>query len=223
MPPINRVAEIRKRKGWSQQRLAESIGVHWVTISKIERDRQKLTWDRACQIAEALDVDPFELLPPTRRLAQVPLMGEVGGGGHVQQYDENRAPTKTLLSTIYDDPESDWVIVKGPGLYPFFHEGDLLRVTWAWREEARKKGFGQRAAPRRLGAYVGRFCLVEDVGGEMSMGIVSAGEKPGTLDLHCAGLPPRRNVRARAIAQVTVALMPEQTKDAPAGPFDRSS
>ena len=37
--PKNRIAEERKARGMTQQQLADAVGAHWITISKLERGR----------------------------------------------------------------------------------------------------------------------------------------------------------------------------------------
>lgn len=62
----NRIRELRMsagEKGWSQQRLAEAIGVSKVTISDLEKGLMQLTQDYMRRIAAALDVLPADLLP----------------------------------------------------------------------------------------------------------------------------------------------------------------
>lgn len=46
----------REAKGWSQQRLGEHLGVHWITISKIERGVIGLSRDWIDRLSNALDV-----------------------------------------------------------------------------------------------------------------------------------------------------------------------
>lgn len=62
----NRIRELRMAagdKGWSQQRLADAIGVSKVTISDLEKGAMQLTQDYMRRIARALDVLPADLLP----------------------------------------------------------------------------------------------------------------------------------------------------------------
>ena len=62
----NRIRELRMaagEKGWSQQRLADAIGVSKVTISDLEKGSMQLTQDYMRRIARALNVLPADLLP----------------------------------------------------------------------------------------------------------------------------------------------------------------
>lgn len=58
----NRIRELRRARDWSQQALAEKIGVSKVTISDLELGKMALTLDYMRRIAKALDVTPGELL-----------------------------------------------------------------------------------------------------------------------------------------------------------------
>jgi DNA-binding XRE family transcriptional regulator len=39
----NRIAALRKRSGLTQEQLAEKLGCHWITVSKLERGKIQLT------------------------------------------------------------------------------------------------------------------------------------------------------------------------------------
>jgi|ERR1017187_3527283 transcriptional regulator with XRE-family HTH domain len=72
LPPIDfggetlgqRVARIRKERGFTQVDLAEKIGLVQNIVSAIERDRLKLSAEMAVRFATALDVGMDELLKP---------------------------------------------------------------------------------------------------------------------------------------------------------------
>lgn len=61
----NRLRELRLAKGWSQQRLADAIGVSKVTISDLERGGMQLTLDYMRRLAVPLGCTAAELLAPT--------------------------------------------------------------------------------------------------------------------------------------------------------------
>jgi transcriptional regulator with XRE-family HTH domain len=60
-----RVRHHRRAHGWSQERFAELAGVHRTYIGAIERGQQNVTVVTLVAIAEALSIDPGELV--TRR------------------------------------------------------------------------------------------------------------------------------------------------------------
>ena len=59
----NRIRELRKLAGLSQQAVADRIHVSKVTVSDLELGKMQLTHDYMRRIAAALDVAPADLLP----------------------------------------------------------------------------------------------------------------------------------------------------------------
>lgn len=57
-----RVRHHRRAHGWSQEQFAEMAGVHRTYIGAIERGQQNVTVITLVAIAEALSVDPGELV-----------------------------------------------------------------------------------------------------------------------------------------------------------------
>lgn len=57
----NRIGELRRAANLSQQQLADLLGIHSITVSKLERGKMKLTLDWMVKIAAALDVQPHEI------------------------------------------------------------------------------------------------------------------------------------------------------------------
>lgn len=57
-----RVRERRERQGLSQMALAESAGMHFTYLGRIERGEQNVTILTLCRLAEALGVDPSTLV-----------------------------------------------------------------------------------------------------------------------------------------------------------------
>ena len=78
LPPIDfggetlgqRVARIRKDRGFTQVDLAEKIGLMQNIVSAIERDRLKLSAEMAVRFATALGVGMDELLQPTEGMVK---------------------------------------------------------------------------------------------------------------------------------------------------------
>ncbi len=58
----NRIRTIRNSKGWTQLRLAGEVNVHPTYISRIESCKKLPTFYMISRIAEALEVDTYELL-----------------------------------------------------------------------------------------------------------------------------------------------------------------
>jgi transcriptional regulator with XRE-family HTH domain len=59
---------LRHAREWSQERLALEAGLHRTFIAHVERQARNLSLDSLERIANALSVEPFELLIPVRRL-----------------------------------------------------------------------------------------------------------------------------------------------------------
>ncbi len=57
----NRIRTFRNSRGWTQERLAERTDVHPTYISRIESGLKLPTLVSICKIAEALDVEVYEL------------------------------------------------------------------------------------------------------------------------------------------------------------------
>ena len=58
------VAANRRRKGWTQQQLADHSGVSLDMINRIERGVSAARFPNITKLAHALDVDPAELFTP---------------------------------------------------------------------------------------------------------------------------------------------------------------
>jgi transcriptional regulator with XRE-family HTH domain len=64
-----RVRHLRKKRGWTQEQLAEAAGRHWTYIGGIERGERNITLQVVADIAHALDIkigDLFRGLDTTR-------------------------------------------------------------------------------------------------------------------------------------------------------------
>ncbi|MEQ1543658.1 helix-turn-helix transcriptional regulator [Methyloglobulus sp.] len=57
-----RLIELRKAKGWSQERLSLESGVARSYLGGVERGQRNIALVNICRLAEALAVSPSELL-----------------------------------------------------------------------------------------------------------------------------------------------------------------
>jgi XRE family transcriptional regulator, regulator of sulfur utilization len=57
----SRVRDLRKKRGWTQEQLAEAAGRHWTYIGGIERGERNITLQVVADLARALDIDIKEL------------------------------------------------------------------------------------------------------------------------------------------------------------------
>ncbi|MEK5262440.1 helix-turn-helix transcriptional regulator [Paenibacillus sp. FSL L8-0663] len=57
----NRIRELRKAKGWTQEQLAEAAGLHYSYIGGVERGDRNISLETLEKIILALKVPAFEL------------------------------------------------------------------------------------------------------------------------------------------------------------------
>ena len=75
LPPIDlggetvgeRLARLRKERGFTQNELADKIGVIQTIVSAIEKNALKLSADMAVRFALALEISADELLMPSKK------------------------------------------------------------------------------------------------------------------------------------------------------------
>lgn len=124
----NRIAEVRKRRGLTQQQLADKLGVHWVTVSKLERGVMQLTSDWILRLAETLDVDVTDLWAGNvNRYMYV--SGGVSNGYLLSSFDDGETFVFTTFLSPSGDFTSAWAMVNDDALAPFFLKGDILNFT----------------------------------------------------------------------------------------------
>lgn len=52
----------RQALGWSQERLAQESGMHFTYVGSVERGERNISLVNILKLAEAVDVDPAELV-----------------------------------------------------------------------------------------------------------------------------------------------------------------
>ncbi|HTW91483.1 MAG TPA: helix-turn-helix transcriptional regulator [bacterium] len=57
-----RIRELRQKKGWSQEKLAEEAGLHRTYIGQVERGEKNIGVENLFRIAKAFDVEPAYML-----------------------------------------------------------------------------------------------------------------------------------------------------------------
>jgi transcriptional regulator with XRE-family HTH domain len=57
-----RIRELRQKKGWSQERLAEEANLHRTYIGQVERGEKSIGIENLANLAKALGVHPTSLL-----------------------------------------------------------------------------------------------------------------------------------------------------------------
>lgn len=80
---LDRIAELRKRKGWTQSDLAEHVGVEQATVQRWEKGKREPSFDQLFALGKALDIAPGALLDPHMAAPLGPTLfvkGEVAAG-----------------------------------------------------------------------------------------------------------------------------------------------
>ncbi|WVT72615.1 helix-turn-helix transcriptional regulator [Sinorhizobium chiapasense] len=190
-PSTNRIAEHRKRAGLTQQDLAEKLGVHWITISKLERGQTRLTIDWMEKISSALGVGTFDLVTRPKAIATVQLTGRILPGAEIEPFPDDEPRNFTIRTDYIVDSETLWFVVEDDALYPWFHTGDHI-------------GAGYTAAGPD--EHIGRLCLIWDENNDAHLGILAPSKQKGRYDLHRPSLPPIRNKLVTNISPIVVAL-----------------
>jgi transcriptional regulator with XRE-family HTH domain len=129
--PANRIAEIRKARKLTQQELADQLGVHWVTISKLERGIMQMTGGWADRLAKALGVSTTEIWEDYA-YREITVDGIVEGNSITVV--KSGGLVFNMLGTHLGDITSRWLLITDDSLSPFFGNGDLLQFTLAFSE-----------------------------------------------------------------------------------------
>lgn len=98
---LDRLSELRKRKGFTQSSLAERLGVEQPTVQRWEAGKREPDLGQLLRLAEVLDVEPGALLDHTIAVAIGPRLfvrGEVAAG---------------VWKAAVELPESDWLTFTG--------------------------------------------------------------------------------------------------------------
>ena len=64
----DRLQDIRKKKGWSQEDLGAQLGLSRTSIINMEAGRQTLTMENLYKVCLALECDPQNVIPTIREL-----------------------------------------------------------------------------------------------------------------------------------------------------------
>lgn len=196
-PPTNRIAELRKARNMTQQQLADAVGSHWITISKLERGVMRLSDEWRGLIAKALGVDQWELVIGIRPLPTIHVEGWIEEGGTVQGFDEADTSESFRLSTkFFTNPDYRWLVVAGDALWPWFQDGDRVCV---WNRD-----------PDAVDDLIGRLCVVwyrdGDDNDSVCIGALERGSKARRYTVNRSGAAPLRDLDITAIAVVAMSV-----------------
>ncbi len=185
-----RLREIRKAKGLTLQQVAERVkprGTTPQTIGRLETGARTLTLDWVRRIAEAMEVDPAELLS-LPGAGDVEIAGMLGRHGRVLAAGRDRR-TLALRTLARDSLAVE--VTESAGQY---RAGDVIVCRRLARDD------WQRAE--------GADTLVEDADGYRYFGKLLLGSRTGRIDM--APLDPRgavrRDLEAKTVAPVIALL-----------------
>lgn len=122
----NRIADVRKEKGLTQQDLADKVGVHWITISKLERGLIRLSEKWIIQLMQALEVGAEDLLAADRPLTAFELTGRIADNGVVKEEADDDSGFVTITNDMFVAAGRSWFLVDTDAFFPAFHRGDIL-------------------------------------------------------------------------------------------------
>lgn len=111
MAKLTRLKDVRQRKALTQQQLAEKAGVNRVTIARIEGGKDEPFPTTLRKVADALGVEPEELLAP---IADPPTSDPASGLVTDVALDERL--------TVRDEPEVRRLLRAHPDLAPLIQE-----------------------------------------------------------------------------------------------------
>lgn len=104
----NNIRRFRELKGYSQEYMAQELGISQSSYAKIENGSTKITIDRLQQIAEILDIEVSSLISSSKQpiFNQKNEKGAYGNGYVENLHVENKEMTEKLLA------EKDKLILK---------------------------------------------------------------------------------------------------------------
>ena len=184
----NNLKILREARGWSQDHLANLMRTTRNQYVKLEHGTRRLTNDWISRAAEALGVDPGEVVAV--RANAVPVMGYIGAGAHVEPEFE-QVPADGLDSIDLPFPIPQQVIalvVRGESMRPAYRDGDAVLV---WGE--------QRYDTER---YLGEEAAVRTSDGKRYLKEIQRGEEPGTFNLYSHNDKLIKNVRIEWVGEI---------------------
>lgn len=196
--PPNRIAELRKSRNLSQAQLAEAIGAHLITVSKLERGKLRATFEWMSRISDALGVHISELMPEVLStdidVFANAVLSDNGGVNHLKR--DEFLHFKVAIDSIYNNPLSisSWIVVDTHQLYPAWHRGDLMLLKNIWHADEYHLGLG-------------RLChvIVEDPL-EILLGRLERGSSPELFDLYIPGGVPKRDLKIQQLSIIAAGV-----------------
>lgn len=111
----------------TQHQLAEALGVHWVTISNLERGKAQLTQSWIEQLSQFFDVPVTDIFGPMPS-REIVVEGFVANPAGVYMPLDKPIRKEVIIKDV-GDTASYWLEVLDDVWAPFFHMGDLIQFS----------------------------------------------------------------------------------------------
>jgi len=186
----NRLTEVRESQGLTIEDVAERTGLSVSYVSRLENGDRNLSVKNLNLFASALNVDPSELLRPTKaRSNVVKVMGRIGAGAQISpEYEQ--LPPEGLFEIEVAFPLPDDAVafeVAGESMWPRYDPGD---VVICWR------------GGTHIDDILGWEAAVITETDNRYLKRVVRGGAPNTYDLESHNAAPIRGVKLKWVAEV---------------------
>lgn len=128
MANTSKLSKYRKEAKLTQQQLADAIGSHWTTISRLENGKMELDYVWARRLAPILNVSIPDLLHDYKADEKIFIRGAIGEGGKTMRLFLNDSKNTYSLPSLYP---GSWYVVDDDSFYPQFRHGDLIHLSTA--------------------------------------------------------------------------------------------
>lgn len=122
----SKLAIARKRAGLTQQGLADAIGAHWTTISRLETGKLPLNYEWGLKLAAQLNVHWSELLDDVAGPTPITLSGKI--------FEQGARPIHFSMNdhaniTLPKINRGTWYLFGDNSFFPQFKEGDIVHFS----------------------------------------------------------------------------------------------
>lgn len=134
----NKLAEMRKRAGLTQQELADKLGVAQQTVWYYENGRREMkssvliamSQALGCTVSELLGIAPSDgiIKPRPVDTVRVPIVGRIAAGTPREAFAQSDEYQDTPRSLVEGRGECFWLTVAGNSMNRLFPDGSLVLV-----------------------------------------------------------------------------------------------
>lgn len=122
----SKLSEARKKARLTQQELADAIGAHWTTISRLETGKLPMNYDWATKISEIVRTPWYELMKGGSDPLTLYVQNLIADfGRNVRGYHQDGGS----LVALPPPNAGFWALISDETLFPQFRKGDLLHFT----------------------------------------------------------------------------------------------